>query len=95
MGVNDAPRKMHERSGASRERLAGQREIEGTLENVKALVTVAMDVRRWTEFRFCRELCDCERSVGIAADHFEREQVSQQPERLPFSFAELQPALRE
>ena len=66
--VDLASWKMNERSRASRKRLAGQREVERTLEDVEALVVVAMDVRRWTELRSCRELCEGERSVGVVAD---------------------------
>jgi hypothetical protein len=95
MGVNHALWKMNERSGASRKRLAGQRKVEGTLEDVEALVAVAMDVRRWTELGSCRELGDGERAVGIVADDLERVQISQQPERLSFASAEVNPALRQ
>jgi len=45
MGMNHALWKINERSGASRKRLAGQREVERALENVETLVAVAMDVR--------------------------------------------------
>jgi hypothetical protein len=63
MGVHHALWKMNERSGASRESLAGQRKVEGPFEDVEALVAVAMDVRRWTELGSCRELCDGERTL--------------------------------
>src|SRR5439155_13256896 len=95
MGVNHALWKMNERSGASRKGLAGQGEVEGALEDVETLVAVAMDVRRWTERGACRELRDGKRSVGIVADDLERMQISQEPERLPFASAEVNPALRQ
>ena len=95
MGVNHALWKVNERSGTSGKRLAGQREVEGTLEDIEALVAVAMDVRRWTELGSCRELCDCEGSVRIVAYDLERVQISQQPERLSFASAEVNPALRQ
>jgi hypothetical protein len=79
--MNHALWKINERSGASRKRLAGQREVERALEDVETLVAVAMDVRRWTEFGSCRKLCDGERSVGLAADDLERMHISQQPRR--------------
>ncbi|HYT73374.1 MAG TPA: hypothetical protein VEL79_01385 [Vicinamibacterales bacterium] len=95
MGVNHAFWKINECSGASRKRLAGQREVEGALEDVETLVAVAMDVRRWTELGSRRKLCDGERSVGIVAADLERVQISQQPKRLPFASADVNPALRQ
>ena len=60
-----------------------------------ALLAVAMDVRRWTELGSRRKLGDGERSVGIVADDFERVQIRQQPKRLPFASADVNPAVRQ
>jgi hypothetical protein len=95
MRVNHALWKMNKRSGTSRERLACQRKIEGTLEDVEAFIAVAMDVRRRTELGSCRELGDCKRAVRVVADDLERVQIRQQPERLPFASTEVNPALRQ
>jgi hypothetical protein len=93
--MNHALWKIHERSGASRKRLAGQREVERALEDVETLVAVAMDVRRWTELGPRRQLCDGERSVGIVADDLERVEISQQPKRFPLAPADVNAALRQ
>src|SRR5438874_10356703 len=95
MGVNHALWKMNERSGAGGKRLAGQREVEGTLEDVKALVAVVMNMRRRTELGSSRELGNSERAVGVVADNLERVQIGQQPERLPFASAEVNAAMRQ
>jgi hypothetical protein len=93
MGVNHALWKMYEGSGASRKRLAGQREVEGTVDDVEALIAVVMDVWRRTELGSCRELGDCKRAVSVVADDLERVQIRQQPERLPFTSTEVNLAL--
>jgi len=76
MRVDHTLWKVNERSGAGRKCLVAQREVEGSLENIKALVAVAMDVRRWTELGSRRELCHCKRTVGVVADDLEGEQVA-------------------
>src|SRR5919198_2221194 len=89
MRVNHAFWKMNERSRACRECLACQGELECALEDVEALVVIAVNVRRRTQLGSCCEFCHGQRSVRVVADDLEGVQVGKQPERFSFAIGEM------